>query len=122
MVILVRYKVEIDRASGEQIITNAYYFLANPTTYLNVEIITGIKKVTNPNELKEPIIKIAELIGAGVLIRIAASGRTPTNKIKKYYILALRSRAGVVQNNLLGKTIQGVTITSVNTRRKASFY
>jgi len=122
MAILAKYKVSIDRAISHQINTYTYYFLANPTTYLNIETITGVKRVTDANELNQPTTKVGELIGAGILSRLTASGLTSTNKRRSYYILALRSRAGLVQDNLVNKTIQGIKITSVISQRKAIFY
>jgi hypothetical protein len=122
MAILVKYRVDVDHVDGEQISTQSYYFLANPNTYLNLGTVTGIKRVTNANELNQPNTTVAELLGAGILLRINAHGKSANNKSRSFYVLALRSRAGVVQDNLLGKTIQSVKITSVSGRRKATFY
>jgi hypothetical protein len=121
MSILALHKVNADIVSGGQIDTRTYYFLVSPSTYINIETVTGIKKVIDTNEMNAPLVKVEELIRAGILLRLTVSGLN-ANKRRSYHLLTLRSRAGAVQNNLLNKIIQGTKIDSVTAQRKATFY
>jgi hypothetical protein len=122
MAILVLHKAITEVTSGTFIRIQPYYFLVNPKTYTTIETVSGITKVINEDEMNSPITKVEELLRSGVLLRLTASGKSAGNVRKSFYLLVLRSRAGVVQDNLINKIIQGVKITSVISRRKANFY
>lgn len=122
MAILAKYKLDSSFIEEAQIVSTVYYCLLNPTTYINLETVVGVKKVTNQQELTEPNTSISELIKCGLLQRINVSGKNNAGQRRSYDIVVLRSRMNVILTNLIGKSIQGIKITSVGAKRKATFY
>lgn len=96
--------------------TKSYFFLSKGATYSSVGTETGIAAAADTDG-DEPVIKVEELQGKGVLFRLTCYC---TND-KKREVLCVRSKLGTALESLKGKVLAGQTVNSVVVSRKARY-
>jgi hypothetical protein len=102
---------------------------ANPDTYYfkgradlataDLAIITGVS-VAPDIEQNRPCVKVEELLGKGILVRMATrygSGTAP----KTALLLCSRNKIVVAFDQLIGAPLRGGLVLSASIRRKATF-
>lgn len=95
--------------------------MLNPNTYTSIDSVVGVSKVTSEAEMSEPNTRVSELIGAGIVFRVTASGKSGTN-YRSYSFLVARDKIGTALDAVKGKTINGVSLSAGKIKRKATFY
>lgn len=105
--------------------TDNYFFLARPDIYTgDVATQTGISEAANA-EKDEPRYSVAELLGKGILKRVvtnASSGTGATLRRKTHRLLVVTAKSLTILDALVGKSIGGAVVDSVNVPRRKSLH
>lgn len=103
--------------------SQTFYFLGRDDVYQGgVSTATGVSEAEE-DEQNRPTTKVEELLGAGVLIRLAATiGESGADDNAQVRLLCTRAQLGTALDTLNGETIRSREIISVRVPRKASFF
>jgi hypothetical protein len=100
----------------------AYYFLGRADVYTNISAATGITEATE-DEQDEPATSVGELLGAGVLLRLAATiGTEGGSDNKQVKFLCTKAKFSTAFDDIVGSTIREQEVLTVRVPRKATFF